>query len=136
MALQSNKTFDILLAYPDKLAAHSAVAPDGDRDPELDCRDREVLNAFTRFNMVEAELDRLVGCDAVPSDDVFLALHRQWSQAVAQAFTLPACTIEGQRAKKAMLFKSLRLVLGINPSGAAPVGNRLAWNINRSRGLR
>lgn len=78
-------------------------------------QDAKLLCVCARFHAIDAELDRLVACDDLPEQEL-MALHDQWSDALSQALILPAQTVEGQRAKAAVMKAALVVVLGIDPN--------------------
>jgi hypothetical protein len=91
-----------------------------DTDTDAESHDHELLQVYAIFQAIEAELDRLVECDAVVPDQKLMFLHDEWNQVLARATTLPARTGEGQRAKAAMLLAAIEVVLGVEHWGAAP----------------
>jgi hypothetical protein len=83
-------------------------------------RDHELLEVYAAFEVVDAELDRLVECDAAVPEQTLMSLHAEWNQVMSRASTLPARTVEGRRAKAAMLLAAMRVALGPEHRGAAP----------------
>ena len=70
--------------------------------------------------MVDAELDRLVESDAPVPEQTLMSLHEEWNQVMSRASTLLARTVEGQRAKAAILLAAMRVAHGPEYQGAAP----------------
>ena len=70
--------------------------------------------------MVDAELDRLVESDAPVPEQTLMSLHEEWNQVMLRASTLLARTVEGQRAKAAILLAAMRVAHGPEYQGAAP----------------
>jgi hypothetical protein len=74
--------------------------------------DHEILHVYALFKALDARLDQLVECDAWVPEQLLKSLHGEWDQALSRAATLPARTVEGQRAKAAMLLAVMGVVLG------------------------
>ena len=83
-------------------------------------QDSELLEVYAAFKEVDAELDRLVESDAAVPEQTIMSLHEEWNQVMSRASTLLARTVEGQRAKAAMLLAAMRVALGPEHQGAAP----------------
>ncbi len=75
-------------------------------------KDAELLRTCSEFHQVNAELDRLVSNDLEPPEPRLRALHKSWQEACRRATSLVASTVEGRRAKAAMLVCVLDVILG------------------------
>lgn len=74
--------------------------------------DRELSQAFEKFETVDRELERLVYAETSASEDLLASLHRQWNEIVSLAAGLHAATAEGRRLKARMLLSVLAVVVG------------------------
>jgi hypothetical protein len=89
-------------------------------DPGAIRQDQDLLQIYANFKAIDVELDRLVDCDAAVPEQKLMSLHQEWTQVLSRASTLPARTIEGRRAKAAMLLAAIGVALGPEHRDAAP----------------
>jgi hypothetical protein len=47
--------------------------------------DREILQVYSIFEVLDAQLDRLVECDAGVPEQLLKSLHGEWEQALSRA---------------------------------------------------
>lgn len=95
-------------------------------------RDEELLNVCADFDSVDAELNRIIQRDIDPPEAELVALHRRWLAACRRSAALRARTLEGQRAKAAMLLSAVRVAVGPDLGSADPhelLGKSLAQDL-------
>lgn len=93
-------------------------------------QDQKLLGIYSKFQVMESELDRLVEGATTEPEEQFVLLHDEWSQALSRAAKLRARTVEGWRAKAAMLLAALRVIPG-NGDKVSALGELLATSLLR-----
>jgi hypothetical protein len=108
----------------------SLIASERVRCGDIWSNDGELLQVWTKFRALEAEINSLLDVEDSPSTDPLERLHGEWLAVCSRAVQLPAQTCEEFHAKAAMLIEIFKVATG-SADGGATIHWRLAASLAR-----